>query len=126
MNEKKADNSVIEYKKESNYIFDRISESKKAIGTYDDIEEELVSLNKKMSKLIELLNESIKGKQTKAKLEDIDETRFTTIKKVLSETDEYIEEERNNIKKLYKEKDRLEKEHKKEIKEELKEEEKEV
>ena len=118
MEEKKADNRLIENKNKMNEINSKLDYEKNKMKRLDDMEELFVSLNKDINKCVELLGESIKGKNVSRKLNSVQENSNINLKKGMVN----IEEERANIKqnitKLSNEKDDLIEEMKKEKKEE--------
>ena len=113
MEEKTADNKVIETKYERNIIEENIDISKKTLKSLDQIEDCLASLDKNLSKCIELLSVSMKGKKASGILNRVNETKTIDIKNSLSSIDEYREKEEKKIKEYKEQMDKLDKEDRK-------------
>ncbi len=110
MEEKRADNKVIETKQKINKIDDNLDSEKKKIKNLSDMQDSVNSINRNMDRCIELLSKSIKGPTTQNIFDDMHNTN----RKFLINASQNIEDEttiaRKNINELYKEKDRIIKE----------------
>ncbi len=114
MEEKRADNVVInnglgnnnnENRNYINNIDSQIDVEKSKMKNLDDMEEIFISLNKNISKCVELLNKSIKGKSVSKKLNAIEENNKINFVKSMNNIDSEREEIKNNLIKLNKEKE---------------------
>ena len=126
MEEKKADNTKIENKNISvdNAIYmtkqkissldNRIDAEKNKIRELDDMEELFVSLSKNISKCVELLNRSVKGKNVNSKLNSIEENNKINFAKSMSNIEIQREDTKNNLVKLTEEKEKYQDELKEE------------
>lgn len=107
MEEKKADNRLLEIKKKNNKIDNKLAEEHNLINKLDSIEEELYSLKKTSNNCIELIRLSMKGGNINRVLESMIEDN----KEYFSNTFAKIEEQRkfsqDRIKNLNQEKDKL-------------------
>ena len=118
MEEKQADNTKIENKNISadNAIYitkqkissldNRIDAEKNKMRELDDMEELFVSLSKNISKCVELLNRSVKGKNVNSKLNSIEENNKINFAKSMSSIEIQREDTKNNLVKLTEEKEK--------------------
>ena len=117
MNEKRADNSIntsyninndiyVTKKKISN-IDNRIDIEKNKIKELDDMEELFMSLNKNISKCVDLLNRSVKGKTVNAKLNAIEEHNKVNFARSLNNIEIQRDEVKSNLVKLNEEKEKF-------------------
>ena len=116
MEEKKADNTIIN-KNKIRALDSEIDFEKNKIKKLDDIEELFITLNKDINKCVELLGESIKGKNIQNKLAAVSENSKISMKKGMSNIEEERKNIRKNISSLINEKDKITSEAKKENKE---------
>ena len=126
MEEKQADNTKIENKKIStdsaiyltkqkiSSLDNRIDAEKNKIRELDDMEELFVSLSKNISKCVELLNRSVKGKNVNSKLNSIEENNRINFAKSMSNIEIQREDTKNNLVKLTEEKEKYQDELKEE------------
>ena len=114
MIEKKADNSMInsditisniETRKIISSLDSRIDAEKNRMKNLDEMEEMFISLNKNITKCVELLNKSIKGKNIANKLNAIEENNKINFVKSMSNIDSERDEIKNNLIKLNEEKE---------------------
>ena len=114
MEEKKADNKVLENKAKIKEIDSRIDDVKNRGKKLDDMEEIVDSLNKNIDKCLELLGKSVKGNNYEKRLDAYQTENKINYKKNIG----YIEAQRdlikNKITRLNKEKEDLIKENNKE------------
>ena len=121
--EKKADNSIndiYQTKEKISRIDNRIDIEKKKMKDLDEIEELFSSLTKNISKCVELLNKSVKGKTVNAKLNAIEENNKINFGKSMANIDIQREETKRNLIKLTEEKEEYQNEIKEKYNEELK------
>ena len=113
MEEKKADNKVLENKARIKEIDSKIDSEKNRGKDLDDMEEIVNSLNKNIDKCLELLGKSVKGNNYEKRLDAYQTENRINYKKNIS----YIEAQRDLIKtrisRLNKEKENLVEENKK-------------
>jgi len=117
MEEKKADNRLIENKNKMNEINSKLDYEKNKMKRLDDMEELFVSLNKDINKCVELLGESIKGKNVSRRLNSVQENNNINLRKGMVNIEEERESIKKNIVELSNEKDELIDKMKKEEKE---------
>ena len=106
MEEKKADNSINK-KVKIKELDSKIDVEKNKNKQLDEIEEIVVSLNKNITRCLELLGASIKGNNTEKKLSAIESENNMNFKKNISNIELQREIVNNNINKLKNEKDKL-------------------
>ena len=115
MDDKIADNKIIYQKKrEIINIEDRIDEKKATLKELDDVQEKYVSINKSISKCIDSIRKSIKGKNINNILDSIENDNNNNINIATDSTEEKKENIIKEIKNLNIQKDNKEKEIKKE------------
>ncbi len=132
MDEKKADNKIIQVKKQINITEEKLADSRKKLNKIENLEENFSHLNKNINLCVELLNASVKNKNINRKINHMSEESIVGFKKTSSslidekeltkkeirELNDEMDKLNDEIKELYKDK---EKEEKKEEKEEVKE-----
>lgn len=132
MDEKKADNKIIQVKKQINITEEKLADSRKKLNKIENLEENFSHLNKNINLCVELLNASVKNKNINRKINHMSEENIVGFKKTSSslidekeltkkeirELNDEMDKLNDEIKELYKDK---EKEEKKEEKEEVKE-----
>lgn len=109
VDEQTANKSVYVTKKRIDYIDNRISEEKNKMKDLDEIEELFVSLSKNISKCVELLNKSVKGRNVNAKLNSIEENNKVNFQKSINNIDVQREEIKNSLVELNDQKDAFQK-----------------
>ena len=116
MDEKKADNIItgnipitenINTKRLISSLDSRIDGEKNRMKNLDEMEEMFVSLNKNITKCVELLNKSIKGKNITSKLNDIEENNRINFIKNMNSIDTERDQIKENLFRLNEEKDRV-------------------
>lgn len=136
MEEKKADNKIIEVKKQINATEEKLADSRKKLRGIEDLEDNFSHLNKNLNICVELLNASVKNKTVCKKIDYMNEDSTVgymrtssslwdekeTTKKEINNLNDKMDELTNEIKEIYRE---IEEEKKKENKQEIKEEKKE-
>ncbi len=95
MYDKKADNRVIDSKKQMMELDDEIDEKKEKIRQIVDVEEGLKALNKSISRCIEMLSHSIEGNDIDKVLAITNDVNINNTKRIMN----IIDEKKNNIKK---------------------------
>ncbi len=119
MDDKIADNKIIYQKKrEIINIEDRIDEKKATLKELDDVQEKYVSINKSISKCIDSIRKSIKGKNINNILDSIENDNNNNINIATDSTEEKKENIIKEIKNLNIQKDNIEKELKDEYRKE--------
>ena len=119
MDDKIADNKIIYQKKrEIINIEDRIDEKKATLKELDDVQEKYVSINKSISKCIDSIRKSIKGKNINNILDSIENDNKNNINIATDSTEEKKENIIKEIKNLNIQKDNIEKELKDEYRKE--------
>ena len=135
MEEKKADNKIIQVKKQINVTEERLADSRKKLRGIEDLEDNFSHLNKNLNICVELLNLSIKNKTVNKKIgymnDDstigykktssslLDEKEMT--KKEINDLNDEIDKLTDEIKELYKELEEEKEEKKKEQEEKIEE-----
>lgn len=117
VDEKTANSSVYATKKRIDSIDNRISEEKSKMKDLDDMEELFVSLSKNISKCVELLNKSVKGRNVNSKLNAIEENNKINFQKSINNIDIQREEIKNNLIKLNDQKETIQEQLKENYKE---------
>ena len=117
VDEKTANSSVYATKKRIDSIDNRISEEKSKMKDLDDMEELFVSLSKNISKCVELLNKSGKGRNVNSKLNAIEENNKINFQKSINNIDIQREEIKNNLIKLNDQKETIQEQLKENYKE---------
>ncbi len=116
MDGKKADNIIvgnipitenINTKKIISSLDSRIDGEKNRMKNLDEMEEMFVSLNKNITKCVELLNKSIKGKNITSKLNAIEENNRINFIKNMNSIDTERDQIKENLFKLNEERDRV-------------------
>ena len=107
MEEKKADNKILENKARIKEIDSQIDVEKDKGKQLDDIEEVVVSLNKNIERCLELLGTSVKGNNFEKKLSAYQTENKINYKKNMNDIESQRELLKANINKLYNEKDEL-------------------
>ena len=107
MEEKKADNKIIENKARIKEIDSQIDVEKGKGRQLDDMEEVVTSLNKNISKCLELLGKSVKGNNFDKKLTAYEAENRINYKKNMGNIEAQRELLQININRLYSEKDEL-------------------
>lgn len=114
MNEKKADNRIIENKK-INKIENEIYNEKNKLKDLEEMREDFVSYNKTITNCLDLLS-SVKNKESRHKYDDMYIKNNAILKSMSNIIDEKETEIKRNISNLYDEKIKEEKNKQTEIK----------
>ena len=122
MEEKKADNVVLNKKAEISKIELEVDRNKKLLSSLDSVEENFRELRKNIENCIDLLNNSIKGANVQRQLAAISEENVDSYNTSMKNIYEKRDELNTKIKDLYNKKDKINDEIKDIYKEELKEE----
>lgn len=101
-----ADNAIYMTKQKISSLDNRIDAEKNKMRELDDMEELFVSLSKNISKCVELLNRSVKGKNVNSKLNSIEENNKINFAKSMSNIEIQREDAKNNLVKLTEEKEK--------------------
>jgi len=112
MEKQQKENVKDYYKKRINKIDNKIDSEKQRIKKFDDIQEEVTTLNKNLNKCIELLSVSIKGKTKEKMLHDMFDKNKSFYANFSSTLDDEISLTKKNINKLNEEKENLIKQNK--------------
>ena len=107
MEEKKADNKILESKAKIKEIDSKIDEEKVKDKQLDDIEEVVTSLNKNIARCLELLGKSVQGNNFEKKLIAYESENRINYRKNMGNVEAQREILKDNINKLYNEKDEL-------------------
>lgn len=105
MEEKQADNRELTVKEKVNKIDDKLDAEKKRLQKLDDMQEEIVALNKNLTKCIDLLSKSISGPVTNNVFNDMHNSNRLFYVKTSGIIDEESTNSKININRLYQEKD---------------------
>lgn len=133
MDEKKADNKIMEVRKQISATEERLADSRKKLRGIEDLEDNFSHLNKNLNICVELLNASVKNKSVSKKIDYMSEDSTVgfmktssslleekeTTEKEISDLNDEMDKLTDEIKEIYKE---LEEDKKEENKEEKKEE----
>lgn len=133
MDEKKADNKIMEVRKQISATEERLADSRKKLRGIEDLEDNFSHLNKNLNICVELLNASVKNKSVSKKIDYMSEDSTVgfmktssslleekeTTEKEISDLNDEMDKLTDEIKEIYKE---LEEDKKQENKEEKKEE----
>jgi hypothetical protein len=114
MDDKRADNKVLEKKVKIKEIDSKIDIEKNKEKRLDDIEEIVTSLNNNINRCLELLSISIKGNNSEKKYNNIQTENRINYKKNMNDIEIQREMLKTNINKLNTEKEGLLKEEKEE------------
>lgn len=129
MGEKKADNRIIQVRKQIVAYEDNLKEAKDVLRGIEDLEDNFSHLNRNIERCVELLNASIKNKKVSNKLDHMIYDNKISYRKSYSTLDEEKEITQDKINELNDKIDELNKEikdiNKKIEREEIKEEKKE-
>ncbi len=107
MEDKQADNRIITKKQQIKNIDDSIGLEKTKLRKIDEMQEDLSNLNKDMSRLIDLLSKSVKGKEAAHRLENMQISTMRLYNKGNNNLEELVSSTKKNINNLYKEKENL-------------------
>ena len=107
MNDKRVDNTFINYRKAINNYEDQVDIEKQKLKKVEFMQDELISLNKNMETCIELLSKSIKGSNTTSRFEDMHNANRVFLLKSLSMLDEKKEELKKGINHLNEKKENM-------------------
>lgn len=99
-------------KKRINEIDNLVDYEKRRIKKFDNMQEEVIALNKNLNKCIDLLSKSIEGPTKKNMLNDMYDSTKSFYMNFISTLDEEISSSRKNINKLAQEKDDIIKQNK--------------
>ena len=107
MEEKKADNKILQNKVRIKEIDSKIDVEKDKIKQLDDLEEVVISLNKNIERCLELLGTSVKGNNFEKKLSAYQTENKINYKKNMSDIESQKEIVRANVVRLNNEKEEL-------------------
>lgn len=107
MEDKKADNKIIENKVKIKELDSKIEIQKDKNKKLDELEEIVTSLNKNINICLELLSSSIKGNNNEKKLSAIEAENQINYKKSISNIEIQRKIIKNNIKKMNDEKENI-------------------
>ena len=107
MEEKKADNKILQNKVRIKEIDSKIDVEKDKSKQLDDLEEVVISLNKNIERCLELLGTSVKGNNFEKKLSAYQTENKINYKKNMSDIESQKEIVRANVVRLNNEKEEL-------------------
>jgi len=110
MDNKKADNQILNTKQKINNIDNKLDLEKKHLNKIDEMHQEINSLAKDINKCVELLSKSMKGPTVNNMFQDMENTNRTFYRRATMELEQEEINIKKNINKLYKEKDAIIKE----------------
>lgn len=113
MDNKRIDNEIINTNKILNEIDEKIDIEKNRIRQIDDMQDNVREINRGFDRVIDILSCSIKGPNTDMMFDDMRDTSRSFYIEASSSLDEEALEIRNNVNKLYQQKDDIIKEDKK-------------
>lgn len=114
MEEKRIDNETTTIKEKLNKIDNKIDIEKRMTKKMEEMQEDLLTLNKSINRCVELLSVSTSGQTTRNMLNDINYQNKILYQNITSEIDEEMLDSKMRINKLYEEKDNISKENKNE------------
>lgn len=104
---KEADNTIIQRKQRINKIDDMVDIEKSKIKKYSDMQENYYSLSKNIDKCIDLISRSIKGPNTVAIFDEMQNDNRKQMIETTEMLDSKIKESKDKVNKLYSEKNEL-------------------
>lgn len=104
---KTADNKMVLYDSDIVTVDNNITSSREVIKNLNYIEDCFVSLNKNLTKCIDLLGSSIKGPKATAILSDANETKIVNIKHSMDFIDNCKEKEKRKLREYEAQKEEL-------------------
>ena len=110
MDNKKADNIVLEYKQKINEVDNRLDEEKKKLKKLNQIQNDIDSLSKNINKCIDLLSKSMKGPGINNMFSNMSDSNKLMHIKASSAIENEFQETNKKIYNLYGEKDKIIKE----------------
>lgn len=113
MDNKRIDNEIINTNKILNEIDEKIDIEKNRIRQIDDMQDNVREINRGFDRVIDILSCSIKGPNTDMMFDEMRDTSRSFYIEASSSLDEEALEIRNNVNKLYQQKDDIIKEDKK-------------
>ena len=102
MEDKVADNNIEQTKKALNNINNQIDYNKSKLKTFDEVQENYIKLNKDISKCIDILRQSISGRNVDKLFDSIDDENNKNLIKATDSTLEQREVISKELKEEYK------------------------
>ena len=107
MEEKKADNRIIEVKKEININEERLADSRKKLRGIEDLDENFSHLNKNLNICVEIINSSVKNKGVNKKINYMSEDSTIGFKRTSSSLYDEKEDTQKEIRNINDQIDKL-------------------